>query len=251
MGLIDRIYTKYPFYGSRRVRVVLSRDYETSISRERVQRLMRLMGIQAVYPKKKTTIASSEHLKYPYLLRNTVALYPNHIWGTDITYVKLETGWCYLVAILDWFSRKIINWGLSSNLEGTFCVDNLKAALGTATPTIHNSDQGSQFTGEAYVGVLGKHDPKIKISMDGRGRCMDNIFTERLWRTVKYENIYLSSYANIEEALAGLATYIRFYNEKRPHQALGYATPEEIYRNQSKINPETKGRNQKLAAISS
>lgn len=225
--MIDAIYTDYPFYGSRRIRNELSDRFDEYMCREHVQRLMRIMGIEAIYPKPKTSIASPEHKKYPYLLSCISASFPNHIWGTDITYVKLETGWAYLTALLDWFSRYVIAWELSSALDTAFCVSTLNQALAIAVPYIHNSDQGTQFTSSEYTSILKERE--VKISMDGRGRCMDNIFTERLWRTVKRENIYLLSYRDISEANAGLTEYFSFYNEKRRHQSLDYRTPYEMY----------------------
>jgi putative transposase len=226
MNRIDEIYTKYPFYGSRRIKDELE-EYDICICREHVQRLMRLMGLEAIYPKPNTSKAHPEHQKYPYLLRNITASYPNHIWGTDITYVRLESGFAYLVAYLDWYSRYVIAWELSLSMETEFCITALNHSLEMAIPCIHNSDQGVQFTDKEYIGILDSSG--IQISMDGRGRCMDNIFTERLWRTVKYENIYLKSYATIKEAHAGLTEYFEFYNKKRRHQSLGRRTPEEVY----------------------
>jgi putative transposase len=226
MNRIDEIYTKYPFYGSRRIKDELE-EYDICICREHVQRLMRLMGLEAIYPKPNTSKAHPEHQKYPYLLRNITASYPNHIWGTDITYVRLESGFAYLVAYLDWYSRYVIAWELSLSMETEFCIMALNRAMEMATPCIHNSDQGVQFTDREYIGILDSSG--IQISMDGRGRCMDNIFTERLWRTVKYENIYLKSYATIKEAHAGLTEYFEFYNKKRRHQSLGRRTPEDVY----------------------
>jgi len=232
MDAIDKIYTKYPFYGSRRIRYALQDDYRIYIGREHVQRLMRDMGIEAIYPKRKTSISDKEHLKYPYLLKNLNIIRPNQVWGTDITYVRLEKGWAYLTAIMDWFSRYALSWKLSPTMETDFCMEALEEALITAMPEIHNSDQGSQFTSENYLNIL--KDNQIKISMDGKGRCMDNIFTERLWRTVKYENIYIKSYGGIPEAKEGLKEYFSFYNQKRRHQSLDYQTPEKIY---NKITP--------------
>ena len=190
---------------------------------------MRLMGIEAVYPKSRrnTSISDNSHRKYPYLLSGVSAGYPNHIWGTDITYIHLAHGWAYLVAIMDWNSRYVIGWALSPTLEIDFVLENLKNCLAIATPEIHNSDQGSHFTSPSYMDLLTQKN--IQISMDGRGRCMDNIFTERLWRTVKYEEVYLKSYADIEEAKRNLAAYFQFYNYERPHQSLNYQTPAEIY----------------------
>jgi putative transposase len=227
MDMIDNIYTDLPFYGSRRIRNELCDRFGEQVCRERVQRLMRLMGIEAIYPKPNTSRACPEHKKYPYLLTGISASFPNHIWGTDITYVKLETGWAYLTALLDWFSRYVISWELSPSLETDFCVTALTHALDNALPKIHNSDQGTQFTSTEYTGILTDHN--IRISMDGRGRCMDNIFTERLWRSVKRENIYLKSYRDIVEARDGLTEYFTFYNEKRRHQSLEYRTPYEVY----------------------
>ena len=229
MHAIDKIFTDYPFYGSRRIRYELAQRHGIPANRKRIQRLMRLMGLEAIYPKKYKGLSdpNGAHKKYPYLLADITASFPNHIWGTDITYVRLESGWAYLVALLDWFSRYVIAWQLSANLEIEFCLENLSRGLLTGTPAIHNSDQGSHFTSPRYTDLLITKD--IQISMDGRGRCMDNIFTERLWRTVKYENVFLKSYRNLEEAQNGLVEYFRFYNEKRPHQSLGYHTPAELY----------------------
>jgi putative transposase len=206
----------------------LNTKHQIHICREHVQRLMRLMGLEAIYPKKYKGLSDSDdqHKKYPYLLTNITASFPNHIWGTDITYVRLEHGFAYLVALLDWFSRYVIAWQVSPNLEIEFCLDNLTRGLQINTPQIHNSDQGSHFTSPRYTDLLTQKN--VQISMDGRGRCMDNIFTERLWRTVKYENIYLKSYATCHEANAGLADYFRFYNHTRPQQSLGNMTPAQV-----------------------
>ncbi len=231
MNSIDKIYTAKPFYGSRRIKDDLKDYYDIHICREHVQRLMRLMGIEAIYPKKKFNLSENRtlHKIHPYLLKDCKIAKPNQVWGTDITYVRLEKGWAYLTAILDWFSRYVIAWELSETLESDFCVRNLKRALEVALPGIHNSDQGVQFTDKKYTGLL--EDRKVQISMDGRGRCMDNIFTERLWRTVKYENVFLKSYHDPDDARAGLKDYFKFYNSKRRHQSLDNQTPESIYRN--------------------
>lgn len=228
MDCIDRIYTAHPFYGSRRIRRALE-DEGIDICRDHVRRLMRRMGIEAIYPKKKghTSDLDTAHPVYPYLLRHVSAAYPNHVWGTDITYVRLESGFCYLVALLDWYARYVVAWTLSPHLEMDFCIANLERAFHTAVPAIHNSDQGSHFTSPRYTDLLAQKN--VQISMDGRGRCMDNVFTERLWRTVKYEDVYLKSYQNLAEAQRGLTAYFRFYNTERRHQALGYRTPAEIY----------------------
>lgn len=227
MDKIDAIYTDYPFYGSRRIRNELNDRYNIRICREHTQRLMRLMGIEALHPKPKTSIGNKQHEKYPYLLKNVIANYPNHIWGTDITYVKLKQGWAYLSAMLDWYSRYVVAWNISLSMETELCMETLGNALSVATPLIHNSDQGSQYTDRQYVSMLQNNG--ISVSMDGRGRCMDNIFTERLWRTVKQENVYLMGYENILEAREGLNRYFAFYNNKRRHQSLGYKTPQETY----------------------
>lgn len=227
LSALDQVYTKYPFYGSRRLRFALFDEHQIVICRSQVQRLMRRLGIQAIYPKKRTTIPGIGHKIYPYLLRNLAILRPNQVWSTDITYIPLEKGFCYLTVILDWFSRYVLSWELSETMETAFCARALQSALARAIPEIHNSDQGSQFTSGEYVGLLAEN--KIQISMDGRGRCLDNIFTERLWRTVKYEDIYLKHYRTIEETFSGLGNYFPFYNEKRRHQSLEYKTPKEIY----------------------
>lgn len=224
---LDQAYTKYPFYGSRRLKFVLADDYQIFICREQVQRLMRILGIQAIYPKHQTTIPTPGHRIYPYLLKNMAIIHPNQVWSTDITYIPLEQGFCYLTAILDWFSRYVLSWELSKTMKTEFCARALKSALAQATTEIHNSDQGSQFTSVEYTNILRTNN--IQISMDGRGRCLDNIFTERLWRTVKYEDIYLKRYRTIEETYEGLQKYFLFYNNKRRHQSLGYKTPEQIY----------------------
>ena len=229
MSFIDKIYTDYPFYGSRRIRYELKTTYQITIARDHIRRLLRIMGLEAIYPKPKSNTSESHlnHRVYPYRLKGLRIIRPNQIWGTDITYVKLETGWAYLVAFIDWYSRYVISWELSPTLEIDFCLTALASALKVATPEISNSDQGSHFTSTQFLEPLLQKD--IRISMDGRGRCMDNIFTERLWRTLKYENIFLKSYRTIDEAHVGLTDYMKFYNTKRPHQSLDYRTPAAIY----------------------
>jgi putative transposase len=227
MNAIDEIYTECPFYGSRRVRVELHYGYGIDVGRERVQRLMRQMGIEAIYPKPDTSKAAPQHETYPYLLKGLAIVRPNQVLGSDITYIRTAKGFIYLVAFIDWFSRYVISWRLSDNMELAFCLAALDEALSQARPEISNTDQGSQFTAEAFTSKLKVND--VKISMDGRGRCMDNIFTERLWRTVKYENVYLQSYRDLGDAQAGLDEYFSFYNERRRHQALQYRTPHEVY----------------------
>lgn len=230
MHLIDKEFTDHPFYGSRRMQQVLRRDYETLMCREHVIRLMRLMGLEALYPKQNTSKSDHLHRVYPYLLTKLLAQYPNHIWGTDITYIRLREGFCYLVAVIDWYSRYVVHWELSPTLEIQFCIDNITRALEKGIPTIHNSDQGSHFTSPQYIEVLtAVNDKAIAISMDGRGRCMDNIFTERLWRSLKYECIYLNEFATLAEAKVTIANYFNFYNTNRPHQSLNYETPESLY----------------------
>ena len=228
MGLMDKIFTDCPFYGSRRILHDLQEDYREQINRKRVIRLMREMGLQAIYPKKITTIPNCQHLKYPYLIKNIVAHRPIHIWETDITYIRLLGGFCYLVALLDWFSRYVVSWTISETLDIDFCIENLQRALELNIPEIHNSDQGSHFTSPQYTGLLTSH-PSIQISMDGRGRCMDNIFTERLWRTVKYENVFIRDYKTPREAKTGIGEYFNFYNNRRRHQSLDYRTPAQLY----------------------
>ncbi len=223
---IDELYTCYPFYGSRRIRAMLRRE-GWRINRKRVKRCMREMGLVAVYPGPNLSKPAPGHKIYPYLLRNVVADYPNHIWGIDITYIRLQQGWMYLVAILDWYSRFVVSWSLDQTLEMPFVLDAVDRALQQAQPEIINSDQGSHFTSPQHVDrflAVGS-----QISMDGRGRAMDNIFTERLWRSVKYEEVYLNEYLTPRQARQGLATYFQLYNYDRPHQSLDYLTPAELY----------------------
>lgn len=230
MAKIDEIFTSRPFYGSRRVKTDLKNDYGIAFCRDHIRRLMRVMGLEAIYPKSSsnTSIPDNRARKYPYLLRGMTAKHPNHIWGTDITYIRLAHGWCYLTAILDWFSRYVVGWRISPTLESGFCREAMHEALvNHGTPDISNSDQGSQYTDREFTGLLEANH--VRISMDGRGRCMDNIFTERLWRSVKYEEVYLKSYQTIEEADSNLTAYFQFYNNQRRHQSLAYRTPREVY----------------------
>jgi putative transposase len=222
---IDRIYTEHPYYGSRRICVVLNR--EMPVSRPTVQHYMRTMGIAGLAPGPNSSKPAPKHPIYPYLLRNVTAAYPNHIWGIDITYIPLRAGWLYLVAVLDWFSRFIVSWRLSQTLELDFVLEVVDEALLQAVPHIWNSDQGSHFTSPQYLERL--LASQVQISMDGRGRARDNIFTERLWRTIKYEEVYLHEYASPKEAYRNLAHYICFYNHERPHQALDYQPPAQVY----------------------
>jgi putative transposase len=223
---IDEIFTAYPFYGSRRITAQLKRE-DWSINRKRVQRCMGEMGLVAIYPGPTLSQPAPGHQIYPYLLRNVTASYPNHIWGIDITYIRLQHGWMYLVAILDWYSRYVVSWALDQTLELPFVLDAVDRALQLARPEIINSDQGSHFTSPQYLDrflAVG-----AQISMDGRGRALDNIFTERLWRSVKYEEVYLNDYAIPRQARQGLTRYFDFYNHHRLHQALGYVTPADLY----------------------
>jgi putative transposase len=226
MDLIDEIYTDSPYYGIRKITAQLNRNGK-KINKKKVARLMKLMGIQAIHPRRNLSQPNKEHEIYPYLLRNLKIKKSNQVWGTDITYIKMRGTWLYLVAILDWFSRYVVNWKLSDNLEKGFCINCLKEALEKNNPIIHNSDQGSQFTSKGYLNILKKAD--IKISMDGRKRCFDNIFTERLWRTIKYEEVYLNEYESFDHAKDSLRRYFKKYNYKRLHQSLNYRTPAEIY----------------------
>jgi putative transposase len=223
---IDRIYTDHPYYGSRRIRVALNQE-AVAVSRPTVQRYMREMSIFGLAPGPNTSKPAPQHPLYPYLLRNVTAAYANHVWGIDITYIPLKAGWLYLVAVLDWFSRFIVSWRLSQTLEVDFVLQAVDEALLRATPKIWNSDQGSHFTSPQYLERLLAH--QVQISMDGRGRARDNILTERLWRTIKYEEVYLHEYASPKEAYHNLSEYICFYNYERPHQALDYLTPAQVH----------------------
>jgi putative transposase len=225
--LIDEEYTRHPFYGTRRM-VVYLKTVGHTVNRKRVQRLMRLMGLAGMAPGPNTSRPHPEHKVYPYLLRGVPIARPNQVWSTDITYIRLAHGFVYLVAIIDWYSRRVLSWRISNSMEAVFCVDCLEDALRAhGKPEIFNSDQGSQFTSEAFTDVLKRED--IVISMDGRGRVFDNIFVERLWRNVKYEDVYLKGYAQVGELMIGLAKYFAFYNSERPHQALGDKTPDVVY----------------------
>ncbi len=226
MKLIDQQYLATPFYGSRRMAVWLQRQGRP-VSRKRVQRLMRTMGLQAIYRRPRTSQPASGHKVYPYLLGGMEISRPNQVWAADITYIPMARGFLYLVAIMDWYSRYVLAWRLSNTLDADFCVEALEEALSKGKPEIFNTDQGSQFTGEAFTGLLKQHG--VRISMDGKGRYRDNIFVERLWRTVKYEEVYLKAYSNGREAKAGLDAYFHFYNTQRPHQALDYRTPAEVF----------------------
>lgn len=227
MQRIDAIYTAHPFYGSRKIAAVLNREGRP-VNRKRSQRLMRLMGIQSVAPKPNTSQPHPQHKVYPYLLRALPIVRPRQVYSMDITYVRVGRGFAYLTAVVDWYSRKVLAWRLSNTMDTAFCVAALQDALETyGPPEIFNTDQGSQFTSDAFTRVL--KDDKVRISMDGKGRALDNIFVERLWRSVKYEEIYIKQYQSMQETRAGLDAYFRFFNEQRPHQALNYRTPAEIH----------------------
>jgi putative transposase len=226
MRLIDEEYTKRPFYGVRRMTARL-RSLGHEVNHKRVSRLMRLMGIEAIYQKKRLSLGDSRHKKYPYLLKGVVIERPDQVWASDITYIRMKHGFVYLMAILDWFSRCVVSWEISITLDAEFCVEALRNALRFSRPEIFNSDQGSQFTSQGFTGVL--EGQGIKISMDGKGRAFDNIFIERLWRSVKYEEVYLKDYESVREAVRNLGEYFRFYNLERPHQSLGYQTPYQVY----------------------
>jgi putative transposase len=227
MRLMDEEYTRHPFFGSRRMAAWLcSQGYE--VNRKRVSRLMDVMGLEALYPKPKLSQRGEGHKIYPYLLKGVEVTRVNQVWSTDITYVRMASGFVYLAAVLDWYSRFVLSWSLSVTMEADFCIEALKRALRRGRPEIFNSDQGSQFTSEKFTGELKARG--ITISMDGRGRCFDNIFIERLWRSLKYEEIYLHDYNFVPEARTGIGNWLRYYNQERPHQSLGYRTPTQLYR---------------------
>ena len=223
---IDEVYTQCPFYGARKIAAQLQRD-QMGINRKTVARYMQEMGIAAVYPGPNLTKRNHKEGVYPYLLRHISSAYPDHIWGIDITYIRLQAGWMYLVAILDWYSRYVVSWELDQTLELPFVLTALQRALRQNVPLICNSDQGSHFTSPPYCQLL--QAANVQISMDGKGRALDNIFTERLWRTVKYEEVYIHEYTSPREARQALTHYFAFYNQKRPHQALDYQTPADVY----------------------
>lgn len=227
MRLIDEEYTRHPFYGSRKLCLYLRRVGYV-ITRKRVQRLMRLMGIASVAPKPYTSIRNKDQKVYPYLLRELVIDRPNQVWCTDITYIPMKGGFVYLTAVMDWYSRKVLAWEVSNTMEDCFCISALESAIRHyGVPEIFNTDQGSQFTSTDFIVVLKQHD--IKISMDGKGRWMDNVFIERLWRSVKYEDIYIKEYMTVIALKLGLKKYFEFYNNERPHQSFGMSTPTEMY----------------------
>jgi putative transposase len=227
MRHIDEIFTKWPFYGSRRL-VEELRGEGYSVNRERVRRLMRLMGIEAIYQKPNTSRKHPHHKIYPYLLKNLTIDRPNQVWCADITYIPMAHGWVYLVAVMDWFSRKVLAWRLSITMETDFCVEALQEALDKyGHPEIFNTDQGVQFTAAAFIETLSVQG--VQISMDGKGRFLDNIFIERLWRSLKYEEVFIKAYTSVAEARRSIGAWLHFYNDERKHQALGYQTPSQIF----------------------
>ena len=227
MKLIDRQYLATPFYGARKIAVALKQHAGLTVNRKRVRRLMQLMGIRAVYQRPRTSKSALGHTVYPYLLRDLKITRPNQVWAADITYIPMSRGFLYLVTIIDWYSRYVISWRLSNTLDADFCVAALEEALSRGTPEIFNTDQGSQFTCEAFTTLLQEHH--VRISMDGKCSYNDNFFIERLLRTVKYEEVYLKAYEDGREARISLGEYFRFYNTSRPHQSLDYRTPAEVY----------------------
>jgi putative transposase len=230
MRRIDEQYTAHPFYGSRKMTRWLVQQGE-AVNRKRVQRLMRLMGLEAIYPKPSLSLAGRGHRVFPYLLRNVRIERADQVWSTDITYIPLPAGFLYLAAILDWYSRYVLAWRLSNTLDGSFCLEMLEEALRRGKPEVFNTDQGSQFTAEAWTSRL--QSAGVAVSMDGRGRCLDNVFVERLWRTVKYENVYPRGYETVRQLQEGLEIYFLFYNRERLHQSLDYQTPAAVYRGQA------------------
>jgi len=226
MRLIDEQYTRTPFYGWLRMTAYLCRQ-GLQVNHKRVQRLMRLMGLEAIYRKPKTTQVDGRATIYPYLLRDLPITHANQVWSSDVTYIRMAHGFMYLVAIIDWFSRYVLTWQLSNTLDGRFCLDALRSALRLGQPAIFNTDQGVQYTAHEFTHTL--EATGVRVSMDGRGRALDNIFVERLWRSVKYEDVYLRDYQTVRELDAGLGRYFRFYNQERPHQSLGYRTPAEVH----------------------
>jgi len=226
MRRIDALYTRHPFYGARKMAEHFVRQGH-QVNVKRLRRLMRKMGLEAIYPKKRLSVPGEGHRRYPYLLRDMIIDRPDQVWCADITYLRLRRGFLYLTAVMDWHSRYVLSWALSESLESGFCLEALEQALRKGGPEIFNTDQGAQFTSEAFTGVLEAQG--VRISMDGRGRVFDNIFVERLWRTVKYEEVFLKDYADATQAREGLRAYFRFYNQERPHQTLEYRTPAEVY----------------------
>jgi len=227
MKLIDRQYLDTPFYGARKIVAWLNNKKGYRVNRKRIRRLMRVMGLRAIYRRPRTSKPAPCNKIYPYLLNGIEITRPNQVWAADITYIPMAKGFLYLVAIIDWYSRYVLSWRLSNTLDTDFCVEALEEALHKGRPEIFNTDQGAQFTSEAFTGLLDRHG--VRISMDGKGRYSDNLFIERLWRSVKYEEVYLKAYQDAREARVGIGEYFRFYNTTRPHQSLDYRTPAEVF----------------------
>ena len=233
MRLIDQCYLELPFYGTRRIKDWLQDKHNRVVNRKRIQRLRRLLAIETLYPKRNLSLANHQHKIYPYLLHGLTIDRPNQVWSTDITYIPMAKGFVYLVAVMDWYSRRVLSWKLSTTMDTSFCVEALEEAIENyGCPEIFNTDQGAQFTSEQFTGVLKQHD--IKISMDGKGRWIDNVFVERLWRSVKYEEVYLKAYDSVFDAKRSLGRYFDFYNTERRHQSLEKQTPDSVY-NQSAV----------------
>jgi len=228
MRLLDQCYLEKPFYGSRRVRDWLSDRHDMVVNRKRIQRLRRVMGLETLYPKRNLSLANKQHKIYPYLLKGVEVVRSNQVWSTDITFLPMSKGFAYLVAVIDWYSRRVLSWRLATTLDASFCIDALEEAIEkNGAPEIFNTDQGSQFTCDDFISVLKKAE--IKISMDGKGRWIDNVFIERLWRSVKYEEVYLKAYDSVSDARSSLGKYFVFYNSERRHQNLARRTPDEVY----------------------
>ncbi len=228
LNIVDEIYTEHPYFGHRRMIEYLRRqEYPLIVGRKQMRTCYRILGLEAIYPKPNLSRPNKDHKIYPYLLRDYVVKQPNDVWSTDITYVRLTTGFVYLLAIIDWYSRYVLDWELSINLEAEFCIETLGRVLKHGKCNIFNTDQGSQFTSKNFVGLLLANG--INVSMDGKGRALDNVFIERLWRSVKYECIYIHSFTSVAEVREGIEKYFKFYNYRRPHQSLDYKTPAEVY----------------------
>ena len=234
LGKLDEFYTENPTYGTRRMKSALKKRYGIRVGRSKIKKYMNTLNIAAIYPKKRLSLPDISHHKYPYLLRDVKITKVNQVWSTDITYIKLENGFVYLTAVIDWYSRSVLSWRLSTTLDRSFCIDAVKEALQKyGTPDIFNTDQGSQYTSDEFTGLLKEHN--VKISMDGKGRALDNIFVERLWRTVKYEDIYLKGYENVSACKKGLKAFFEYYNNRREHQSLEDNYPMEIYTGSIKL----------------
>jgi putative transposase len=237
MRRIDEQYLKTPFFGSRRMAACLTREGE-EINRKRVKRLMGLMGLEAIHPGPRTTVRDRDHKVYPYLLRGVAIERRDQVWSSDITYIPMHQGFMYLTAVIDWYSRFVLSWSLSNSLDGRFCLETLEDALKGGKPEIFNTDQGVQYTARSFTGRL--ESAEVSVSMDGRGRALDNVFVERLWRSLKYEEVYLKDYPSVAELESGLTSWFRFYNHDRPHQSLEYRTPAEVYRRPGEARGESR-----------